>query len=46
MVAQSPAFKTAITDSRKLKAKPNNDELLEVCRSTSHDRREPLQKMY
>lgn len=30
MVTQSPAFKTATTDSRKLKAKPNNDELLEV----------------
>jgi acyl-CoA-binding protein len=31
MVTQSPAFKTAVTDSRKLKAKPNNEELLEVC---------------
>ena len=30
MVAQSPAFKQAIEDSRKLKAKPTNDELLEV----------------
>lgn len=30
MVTQFPAFKTATTDSRKLKAKPNNDELLEV----------------
>lgn len=30
MVAQTAAFKKAIEDSRKLKAKPNNDELLEV----------------
>lgn len=30
MVAQTPAFKKAVEDSRKLKAKPNNDELLEV----------------
>jgi len=30
MVTQSPAFNQAIEDSRKLKAKPTNDELLEV----------------
>ena len=30
MVAQSAKFKTAITDSKKLKAKPTDDELLEV----------------
>lgn len=30
MVAQTAAFKQAVEDSRKLKAKPNNDELLEV----------------
>ncbi|KAM0793809.1 acyl-CoA-binding protein [Usnea florida] len=30
MVAQSAAFKKAVEDSRKLKAKPNNDELLEL----------------
>ncbi|KAL6717275.1 acyl-CoA-binding protein (ACBP)/diazepam binding inhibitor (DBI)/endozepine (EP) [Lecanora helva] len=30
MVTQSPEFKQAIEDSRKLKAKPTNDELLEV----------------
>lgn len=30
MVAQSADFKKAVEDSRKLKAKPNNDELLEV----------------
>lgn len=27
---KSPAFETAIEDSRKLAAKPTNDELLEV----------------
>ncbi|GAM90249.1 hypothetical protein ANO11243_082910 [Dothideomycetidae sp. 11243] len=27
--AQSPEFKKAVEDSRKLKAKPTNDELLE-----------------
>ena len=31
MVTQSPAFKTAVEDSRKLTSKPTNDELLEVC---------------
>ena len=31
MVAQTAAFKKAVEDSRKLKAKPNNDELLEAC---------------
>lgn len=30
MVAKSVAFEKAITDSRKLKAKPTQDELLEV----------------
>lgn len=30
MVAQTAAFKKAVEDSRKLKAKPNNDELLEL----------------
>ena len=30
MVAETAAFKKAVEDSRKLKAKPNNDELLEV----------------
>lgn len=30
MVAQTAAFKKAVEDSRKLKAKPTNDELLEV----------------
>lgn len=30
MVAQTAAFQKAVEDSRKLKAKPNNDELLEV----------------
>lgn len=32
MVAQTAAFKKAVEDSRKLKAKPTNDELLEVHR--------------
>ncbi|CAD6584497.1 MAG: hypothetical protein ASARMPREDX12_001674 [Alectoria sarmentosa] len=31
MVAQTAAFKKAVEESRKLKAKPNNDELLEAC---------------
>ena len=31
MVAESPAFKKAVTDSRKLKAKPTDDDLLEVA---------------
>lgn len=35
MVAQTAAFKKAVEDSRKLKAKPNNDELLEVPSSSS-----------
>lgn len=30
MVVKSAAFEKAVTDSRKLKAKPTNDELLEV----------------
>ncbi len=30
MVAQTAAFTKAVGDSRKLKAKPTNDELLEV----------------
>lgn len=30
MVTQTPKFKQAITDSKKLKAKPTDDELLEV----------------
>ena len=30
MVAKSAAFEKAVTDSRNLKAKPTNDELLEV----------------
>ena len=30
MVAQTAAFKKAVEESRKLKANPNNDELLEV----------------
>ncbi|KAF6240858.1 hypothetical protein HO173_000650 [Letharia columbiana] len=30
MVAQTAAFKKAVEESRKLKAKPNNDELLEL----------------
>ena len=34
MVAQTAAFKKAVEDSRKLKAKPNNDELLEVPASS------------
>jgi len=34
-VAQSAEFKKAIADSRKLKAKPTNDELLQVCTSTA-----------
>lgn len=28
---QSAEFKAAVEQSRKLKAKPTNDELLEVC---------------
>lgn len=35
MVAQTAAFKKAVEESRKLKAKPNNDELLEVTVSLS-----------
>ena len=31
MVAQTAAFKKAVEDSRKLKAKPTDDELLQVC---------------
>ena len=34
MVAQTAAFKKAVEESRKLKAKPNNDELLEVPSSS------------
>jgi len=34
-VAQSAEFKKAIADSRKLKAKPTNDELLQVCHPTT-----------
>lgn len=30
-IAQSAEFKKAIEDSRKLKAKPSDDELLQVC---------------
>lgn len=30
MVAKTAAFEKAVTDSRNLKAKPTNDELLEV----------------
>lgn len=30
-VAQSAEFKKAVEDSRKLKAKPSDDELLQVC---------------
>lgn len=30
MVAKTAAFEKAVTDSRKLKAKPTSDELLEV----------------
>ncbi|KAL8826153.1 MAG: hypothetical protein Q9191_003977 [Dirinaria sp. TL-2023a] len=30
MVTQSPKFKQATTDSKKLKAKPTDDELLEL----------------
>ena len=30
MVAKSAAFEKAVTESRKLKAKPTQDELLEV----------------
>ncbi len=37
MVTESPAFKKAVEDSRKLKAKPDNDELLEVYNSPSPD---------
>jgi hypothetical protein len=29
--AQSPEFKKAVEESRKLKAKPTDNELLEVC---------------
>lgn len=32
-VAQSAEFKKAVEDSRKLKAKPSDDELLQVCPS-------------
>lgn len=28
---QSPEFEKAVEESRKLKSKPNNDELLQVC---------------
>lgn len=28
---KTPAFEKAVKDSRNLKAKPDNDELLEVC---------------
>jgi len=37
MVTESPAFKKAVEDSRKLKAKPDNDELLEVYNFPSPD---------
>ena len=30
MVTETPAFKKAVEDSRKLKAKPSDDDLLEV----------------
>lgn len=30
MVAQSPQFKTAVVDSKKLQAKPTDDELLQL----------------
>jgi acyl-CoA-binding protein len=39
MVAQTAEFKKAIEDSRKLKAKPSDDELLQVRRPAAlkHD---------
>jgi acyl-CoA-binding protein len=35
MVAQTAEFKKAIEDSRKLKAKPSDDELLQVPMAAS-----------
>jgi acyl-CoA-binding protein len=37
MVAQTADFKKAIEDSRKLKAKPSDDELLQVRENTKHE---------
>jgi acyl-CoA-binding protein len=38
MVAQTADFKKAIEDSRKLKAKPSDDELLQVRENIKHER--------
>lgn len=51
MVAQSAAFTTAVKESRQLKAKPSNDELLEVSYTASivlaasEERREKMSKL-
>ena len=45
MVAQTPAFKKAVEESRKLKAKPTDDELLQVSATLTQpfsDRHKPL----
>jgi uncharacterized protein YicC (UPF0701 family) len=36
MVAQTAEFKKAVEDSRKLKAKPSDDELLQVRKTCQH----------
>lgn len=38
MVAQTAEFKKAVEDSRKLKAKPSDDELLQVRKRQSNTR--------
>jgi len=40
-IAQTPQFKKAIDDSRKLKAKPNNDELLQVSQPAQSCQTQP-----
>ncbi|MCJ1304741.1 hypothetical protein MMC08_007554 [Hypocenomyce scalaris] len=41
MAGKSPAFDKAVTDSRKLKAKPTDDELLEGTQAKFEDAEKP-----
>jgi hypothetical protein len=45
MVAQTADFKKAIEDSRKLKAKPSDDELLQVRIAAPNTREEATWKL-
>ncbi|EME79671.1 uncharacterized protein MYCFIDRAFT_58715 [Pseudocercospora fijiensis CIRAD86] len=44
MVAESPEFKKAVEDSRKLKSKPNNDQLLELYAYFKEGRKEKAEE--